>query len=89
MDLAAALGVLATHGAEVVTAEGGPHLNGQLLAADLVDEWDLTISPRLAGGEAGRASTGPELAAPIGMRLARVLEDQHFLLTRWVRDTQP
>lgn len=87
VDLHAALVALGGHGVGVVTAEGGPHLNGDLLAADLIDEWELTISPRLAGGEAGRASVGPPLAMPLEMRLDRVLQDEHFLLTRWVRAT--
>ncbi len=43
----------------VVLLEGGPSLNGQWIAADLVDEWNLTLSPALVGGDAGRAATGP------------------------------
>ena len=43
----------------VVLVEGGPTLNAQWIAADLVDEWNLTLSPALVGGEAGRASVGP------------------------------
>ncbi len=54
----------AARGAEVVTCEGGPSLNGDLVAADLIDEWDLTVSPLLVGGEAGRASRGPRPPTP-------------------------
>src|SRR5690606_8993630 len=43
VDLAAALAVLREAGTEVVCCEGGPRLNGDLVTADLVDEWDLTI----------------------------------------------
>lgn len=43
------LQVLASHGAELVLCEGGPHLFGRLLAADLVDELFLTLAPQLAG----------------------------------------
>jgi riboflavin biosynthesis pyrimidine reductase len=43
------LAVLASRGAELVLCEGGPHLLGQLLGADLVDELFLTIAPQLAG----------------------------------------
>ena len=32
-----------------VTCEGGPGLLSQLLTAELVDEYDLTISPVVAG----------------------------------------
>lgn len=86
VDLAAALTQLSERGAEVITCEGGPRLNGDLVVADLIDEWDLTVSPVLVGGEAGRSSRGPDPAAPGAMRLDRVLEDHGFLLTRWLRD---
>lgn len=85
VDLAAALGVLAERGVAVVTCEGGPHLNGQLLAADLVDEWALTVAPVLAGDEGLRSAAGPPLADPRACRLDRLLEADGFLLGRWVR----
>ena len=40
---------LASHGAELVLCEGGPHLFGQLVQAGLVDELFLTLAPQLAG----------------------------------------
>ena len=43
------LETLSFHGAELVLCEGGPHLLGQLLDADLVDELFLTLAPHLAG----------------------------------------
>ena len=86
VDLAAALSGLRDKGAEVVTCEGGPHLNGELILRDLVDEWDLTISPVLVGGVAGRASRGAYPLVPATLRLDRMLEDDQFLLMRWVRD---
>jgi riboflavin biosynthesis pyrimidine reductase len=60
VDLRAALLELGARGASVVLAEGGPSLNGQLVAADLVDEWCLTVSPTLLGGTSPRAATGAE-----------------------------
>ncbi len=45
VDLSAAMARLREQGVEVVTCEGGPHLNGDLVLADLIDEWDLTVSP--------------------------------------------
>jgi riboflavin biosynthesis pyrimidine reductase len=86
VDLHAALAELAARGAGVVTCEGGPSLNGQLVAADLIDEWDLTVSPRLVSGGTGRSSHGPAPLVPTAMRLDRILEDDGFLLTRWLRD---
>lgn len=86
VDLADALAQLRQRDVEVVTCEGGPSLNGDLVVADLIDEWDLTVSPRLVGGEAGRSSRGRNPVVPVAMRLDRMLEDDQFLLTRWVRD---
>ena len=85
VDLTAALAQLHERGAGVVTCEGGPSLNGDLLAADLVDEWNLTVSPVLVAGEAGRASHGPVLSGLRAMRLARLLEADGTLLTQWIR----
>lgn len=83
VDLGEALRQLHRLGARVVTCEGGPSLNGDLLAAGLVDEWDLTISPLLVGGSAGRASRGPA-APPEWMHLDRLLEADGLLLGRWL-----
>ena len=43
------VGLLAELGARLVLSEGGPHLLGQLVAADLLDELFLTLSPQLVG----------------------------------------
>lgn len=70
--------------ARLVQAEGGATLNGQLAAAGLVDEVNLTISPQLAGGEGPRLlAAAPDLTQR--MTLAHVLEDDGFLFTRYVR----
>jgi riboflavin biosynthesis pyrimidine reductase len=84
VDLRAALTALADAGAGVVTAEGGPRLNGDLLADDLVDEWNLTLSPLLVGGAAARAVAGAPPAAH-RFRLDRLLEGDGLLLGRWLR----
>ena len=71
-------------GAEVVLAEGGPSLNGQLLAAGLLDELCWTISPALAGGESTRMADG---APPLlqRLRLERILVHGHTLFLRYLR----
>ena len=46
---AAALRDLRARGVRALLCEGGPTLNGALLAAGLVDELFLTLSPLLAG----------------------------------------
>jgi 5-amino-6-(5-phosphoribosylamino)uracil reductase len=68
-----------------VLCEGGPHLFGQLLAADVVDELCLTVSALLAGGAIDRIAMGPD--HPLRpLRLASVLTEQDALLLRYLRD---
>lgn len=49
VDLASAVGLLRAQGHELVLVEAGPHVLGSLLAARLVDELFLTVSPLLGG----------------------------------------
>jgi riboflavin-specific deaminase-like protein len=86
VDLGVALAALGRLGAAVVLCEGGPMLDGQLLAEGLLDEVCLTVAPLLAGGDASRIMHGPALARPEGLRLDRVLEQDGMLLLRYVRD---
>ncbi len=69
-----------------VQAEGGPGLNGSLLDADLFDELDITVSPRLVGGDGPRLTDGAsEIVRPY--RLVQLLaDDDGFLFGRWLRD---
>jgi riboflavin biosynthesis pyrimidine reductase len=68
-----------------VQAEGGAVLNGSLAAADLIDELNVTVSSRLAGGDGPRlTSRAPDLR--VDYDLAHLLvDDESFLFTRWVR----
>jgi riboflavin biosynthesis pyrimidine reductase len=47
-------GLCASLGARLVLCEGGPHLMGDLVAGDLVDELFLTVAPQLVGHVDGR-----------------------------------
>jgi riboflavin biosynthesis pyrimidine reductase len=49
LDVRAAFELLRSRGARTILSEGGPHALGSLLAAGLVDELFLTISPLLVG----------------------------------------
>lgn len=94
---AAAVGALAERGYLRVLTEGGPRLLEQIVAAGLLDELCLTVSPILAGGRANRIITVPAAgtraanaalpaqAGPTGLRLAHVLEDAGHLLCRYLR----
>jgi len=88
VDLMAAVDALAERGHQRISCEGGPHLLAQLAGEGLLDELCLTISPLLAGPDAGRIVTGG-LPMPVGgtepFRLAHVLADEGYLICRYVR----
>ncbi len=50
MDLPAALEQLVGQGLTRLLTEGGPHLLGDLIAAEALDEYCLTMAPRVYGG---------------------------------------
>ncbi len=75
------LGELGYHN---ILVEGGPMLLGQLVTEDLLDDLCMTFAPLLEGGLADRMITGGTATT---MRLASVIEDDGFLLCRYVRRT--
>ncbi len=74
VDLGIALAELRRRGLAHVLSEGGPHLFASMLAADLVDELCLTVSPLLAGPGAGRIVAGRAATAPRTLRLISALD---------------
>jgi riboflavin biosynthesis pyrimidine reductase len=88
---AAAIEALSAMGYRRILVEGGPGLLGQLIAAKLLDEVCLTISPALEGGHSTgrvtRAPAGDDAGADglTGLTLASLIEDDSFLLSRYVR----
>lgn len=84
VDLAEAMRQLHRRGARVVLCEGGPSMNGGMVGLDLVDEWNVSLSPTLAGGESHRiVNTAPPAVRPL--RLERVLEADGMLFLRYLR----
>lgn len=84
VDLGAALESLADLG-RVVLCEGGSTLNGHLLAADLVDEVNLSVAAVMAGGRGPRlAAGGDEVVRQLA--LAHLWEAEGMLLTRYLVD---
>ena len=71
-----------------VQCEGGGTLNGSLLAADCVDELDLTVSPVMAGGDGPRATVGAPAVLDRFQLAHLAIDDGSFLYTRWIRSTQ-
>jgi riboflavin biosynthesis pyrimidine reductase len=84
VDLQAATAELAERGHRRMLAEGGPHLLAQLAGAGLLDELCLTIGPLLAGPGPGRILAGDSIPT-LPLSLAHVLEDDGFLLCRYIR----
>jgi len=72
-------------GVAYVQAEGGPTLNAALLAADLVDELDLTISPRVVGTDGPRLTNGEALIDARFSLDQLLMDDEGFVFGRWLR----
>lgn len=83
VDLAAAIEALSDRGLNRIDCEGGPHLFGGLLAAGVVDELRLTISPLLVSGAHERIATGVPLDL-VDLELASVLAEGGAMLTRYL-----
>lgn len=76
---------LAEQGMTRLLHEGGPGLLGQFVAAELLDELCLTLSPQLVVGEAERVAHGPQPRMPERMRPELLLEDDGYLFGRYRR----
>lgn len=84
VDLAIAVAALHERGATQLLCEGGPHLFGALVAADLATELCLSVSPLLVGGGPGRVTAGPS-GPPREMTLRHVLSREDMLFLRYAR----
>lgn len=84
VDPAEMLAALTALGLPQVLCEGGPHLFGSLIDADVVDELCLSLSPLLVGGTAGRIARGAHEHAR-RMRLVHALPAGELLLLRYAR----
>jgi len=83
VDLVAARQALAERGLRRLVCEGGPTLFGTALAAGIVDELCLTLSPLLTGPGAGRIVDGHLRIEPSRLQLRHLLEDDGFLFLRY------
>jgi riboflavin biosynthesis pyrimidine reductase len=82
VDARLAVTHLAARGLRRILLEGGPHLLGDVIAADCLDEICLTFSPLLVAGEGLRVALGP--ASAMRMRPAHLVESDATLLGRWL-----
>ncbi|QOV43604.1 pyrimidine reductase family protein [Streptomyces chromofuscus] len=85
VEPARAVRALAELGHTRLLTEGGPRLLGQLVAAGVLDELCLTVSPMLTAGGAQRIAGGPSVAVPQRFELASLLEEAGFLFSRYRR----
>ncbi len=93
VDLRSALAELGDRGIRHILCEGGPTLNERLVEQSLVDEFCLTLSPKLAVGQGDGLVRGwleHHAAGPVGQNanrlmdlgLVHVLEEDGFLFLR-------
>jgi riboflavin biosynthesis pyrimidine reductase len=82
VDLAAVAAALA---GQVIVAEGGPTLAGLLAAAGLLDEFFVTIAPRVIAGGSARVAHGPDADASLWELNHGFLDDDGFLFLRYCR----
>ncbi|MBC2901974.1 pyrimidine reductase family protein [Streptomyces cupreus] len=85
VEPARAVRALAELGYRRLLTEGGPRLLGQLVAAGVLDEICLTVSPMLTAGDAQRIADGPAVEVPRKFALVSLLEEEGFLFTRYGR----
>ncbi|MGC5563534.1 pyrimidine reductase family protein [Streptomyces sp. FR-108] len=85
VEPARAVRALADLGLYRLLTEGGPQLLGQLVAAGVLDELCLTVSPMLTAGDAQRIAGGPSVTVPSRFELTSLLEEAGFLFSRYRR----
>jgi riboflavin biosynthesis pyrimidine reductase len=83
IDAAAMIGALRDRGLDRIVCEGGPALLTHLVEADLIDEYDVTVAPILAGTGYGIVD-GP-LAATKRLRLAQAIAAEGFIFAKYLR----
>ncbi|MEU8318297.1 pyrimidine reductase family protein [Nonomuraea sp. NPDC048881] len=87
VDMRLAVRELHERGLTRVLCEGGPRINAQLSADDLIDELCLSVSPMLVAGGAARILNG--VAAQVPLDLRQVLEEEGVLFCRYTREQSP
>jgi riboflavin biosynthesis pyrimidine reductase len=83
VDDARLVAALADRGWERILVEGGPHLAGSMVAAGVLDEVCLSLTPVVVGGDGPRMTSA---AATVTGYVPRVLVEQDgTLIGRWFR----
>lgn len=74
---------LADRGWTQLLCEGGPHLHRSMVAAGVVDEICLSVTPVVVGGDGSRVTAGGGLDA--AYRPAVLIEEDGTLMGRWLK----
>lgn len=82
VDLSAVRKALGERGHKIILCEGGPTLNAQLVAKDLIDEFCISLSPAFLGGNPLRLLEGTPLLAK-NLALLSVATDKALLFLRY------
>ncbi len=77
--------IIAGLAGKLLVAEGGPSLAGLLLSLGLIDEFFVTIAPRVIAGDSGRVAHGPEADPGVWELRHGFVDDEGFLFLRYVR----
>ena len=83
VDPATIVEVLEQRGLRRIVCEGGPTFLESFVAAGMLDEADITISPTFAGTAHTPRTRG--LGQVVGFELQHVLHAESFLMARYVR----
>lgn len=86
VEVPRALAELESRGYTQILSEGGPHLFGSMLEADLVDEVCLTISPRFVGGDANRIAASQSQLDRGFQPGGVIVDDDGFIFIRYLRN---
>lgn len=70
---------------KVVMVEGGPRLAGTMIGLGIVDEFFLSISPRVVAGSSARVVHGPDGDPALWMLRHGFVDDEGFLFLRYAR----
>ncbi len=70
---------------KVVMVEGGPRLAGTMIGLGIIDEFFVTISPRVIAGESARVVHGTEADPALWTLRHGFVDDEGFLFLRYAR----
>jgi riboflavin biosynthesis pyrimidine reductase len=80
------LGVLvASLAGKVVLNEGGPSIAGAMVALGLIDEFFLTVSPRVIAGDSARVAHGSDADPNVWELRHGFVDDDGFFFVRYAR----